>query len=1335
MEIKHGAQSDCSRGNEFPVAYLRLMAPPLQLFSAAMWQVVQQGLVDNYGMLEEFVTMVTELVPQLMSYSQRAQLILGLRARLVLELCRSTEPVDLQTIQPHLDRIKAPSSTANDPHVTVDQVEESEVNFVELVHTLLESPAEKAHFFQEVYPEHFGSKYDTALEMLVWEFISRLDELLPIPDFTQMVEWLVGVPSFLHDTLQSFRQREDMKVALEHHGNLEQFEEKDPSLLPMDDCILYSLALPTKTRMEVSSASHSPSQDVSLLPDVPNTPTSAEDRGRRSAERARLRRERREAVAGQIRAESESLDDSDAMCPPDASGPADAPPPTELSADDDVYISRGGRALRKRKMSRTPEPPAKQPSKRPPSHREPSLEVDSSGESPLISIWGEYTDPQAPSVPAEAAVENKAPWSDDETLRLLEIWGKDSVQRGLQGCIKNRHIFSLIAQRLAEHGHVRSVEQCQVRIKRLKKAYRHCLKRNRRKTTNKTECKFYEQLEGVLGGPSGGPKVTYDPEEEEEGEGDEEEEEQEEEELKQEEEDDEDLQILGCPSREVMGAEAPRSVPWTDAETQCLVNIWGKDQVQQGLKGVQRRGPVFPSIAQMMGALGYSRSAEQCQSRLKRLKSTFRQCYNNNLQGKRQVECKFYEQLGRVLTTDLSFSEALEESSDPLDPLDPPDQEDQEKPPHADLSAWHREMGAVERRKVPWSDKETVILLELWGDHHVQYSLRRSPHNGHVFTDISEKLGANGFYRSAGQCHTRVKRLKARYRQARENLRTSGTDKIDFKFYDLLEQIVEKQPSTSSLLLPDAATVSEESDGESANGADATASSKPSLWSDEETLALMAVWGEEEVQRALRGAVHNGHVYAEISERMRGRGHGKSQEQCRWKVKALRAHFRQCYDRKKRLKSKVEYKFYPQLEAILGQEVNDESELKEEEEEQETAAGANGASGASGPWSEPETVALVGLWASAEVQDSLRACVHNSHIYGELAGSMAELGYPRTAEGCQARIKNLKKTYRNFCNSRRSGGHPMLFTYYQLMEPVLGDSGAPPFDPTGGDGGALSLLDPEDDLLAEASPGGQAESSRKMPWSERETETLLAVWGEDGVQLTLTAGGRTRHLYDYISQKMRGLGFGRSPEQCCTRLKRLRAAFHHDKKDFKYFDQMEQIYNKVISVDEGDEDDGGLGEDPGLGEYPNDLMPDLPDLDQDLAALLPASDGTKQTWGEEETELLLELWGSDGIQEALRSSNKTKPALTQVSRAMAGAGFHRTPQQCQTRIKRLKRSFRRFVEDSRGGTEKQECKYFDQLLRVFGAQYVDADLLDADLLANAPLDLPGSPESSNGPSP
>ena len=68
-------------GHDLPISLLRMLAPPLQLFSAAMWQVVQQGIVSHYGVLEEFVTTVTELVPELMSYRQRAQLILGLRAR------------------------------------------------------------------------------------------------------------------------------------------------------------------------------------------------------------------------------------------------------------------------------------------------------------------------------------------------------------------------------------------------------------------------------------------------------------------------------------------------------------------------------------------------------------------------------------------------------------------------------------------------------------------------------------------------------------------------------------------------------------------------------------------------------------------------------------------------------------------------------------------------------------------------------------------------------------------------------------------------------------------------------------------------------------------------------------------------------------------------------------------------------------------------------------------------------------------------------------------------------------------------------------------------------
>uniref|UniRef100_A0A3B3DFC0 TERF1-interacting nuclear factor 2 N-terminal domain-containing protein n=1 Tax=Oryzias melastigma TaxID=30732 RepID=A0A3B3DFC0_ORYME len=45
------------------------------------WHVIRQKDVKHYGKVEEFVTMVTQTVPELLSFKQTAQLILGLRAR------------------------------------------------------------------------------------------------------------------------------------------------------------------------------------------------------------------------------------------------------------------------------------------------------------------------------------------------------------------------------------------------------------------------------------------------------------------------------------------------------------------------------------------------------------------------------------------------------------------------------------------------------------------------------------------------------------------------------------------------------------------------------------------------------------------------------------------------------------------------------------------------------------------------------------------------------------------------------------------------------------------------------------------------------------------------------------------------------------------------------------------------------------------------------------------------------------------------------------------------------------------------------------------------------
>lgn len=111
---------------------------------------------------------------------------------------------------------------------------------------------------------------------------------------------------------------------------------------------------------------------------------------------------------------------------------------------------------------------------------------------------------------------------------------------------------------------------------------------------------------------------------------------------------DEDLQIVGQTSQE-MGTPPPppppfcpenkpktsfspkgtRNVPWTEAETLALINTWGQEKTQQELRGANRTMHMFPIISTKMAAQGFSRTPEQCQTRLKRLKSSFRQCYEN----------------------------------------------------------------------------------------------------------------------------------------------------------------------------------------------------------------------------------------------------------------------------------------------------------------------------------------------------------------------------------------------------------------------------------------------------------------------------------------------------------------------------------------------------------------------------------------------------------------------------------------------------------------------------------------------------------------------------------
>ncbi|XP_055738633.1 zinc finger protein Xfin-like isoform X2 [Salvelinus fontinalis] len=206
-------------GLPLPLSSLRLLVPPLRLVSAALWQVVQQRDVMDYGLVEEFVTTVLEIVPDMMSYRERVQLIMGLRAQLVLELCRSDHLANPETIQPHLNRMNTCIITHSDKEISDPEMEASELTFRKLIQTLLEDPVEKEHFFQNIFPEEFGPKYDSALQTLVWEFLSRLEKLLPAPTLQQTASWFLPDPSVLEECVQCVSHPQPLKTLLQHHNN------------------------------------------------------------------------------------------------------------------------------------------------------------------------------------------------------------------------------------------------------------------------------------------------------------------------------------------------------------------------------------------------------------------------------------------------------------------------------------------------------------------------------------------------------------------------------------------------------------------------------------------------------------------------------------------------------------------------------------------------------------------------------------------------------------------------------------------------------------------------------------------------------------------------------------------------------------------------------------------------------------------------------------------------------------------------------------------------------------------------------------------------------------
>uniref|UniRef100_A0A3P9PHN7 Zinc finger protein 420-like n=1 Tax=Poecilia reticulata TaxID=8081 RepID=A0A3P9PHN7_POERE len=143
-----------------------------------MWQVLRKRDVLSYWKVSDFVSLVVDMVPELLMDKHRTQLNLGLRARVSMVIFPFNPVL-------HTDCVKF-KVTFSMFQIRESDDESVKMNFLELIQILLKDPEKRKHFFMDIFPAEYGPQYDSDLQTLFAEFLCRLFQLVPVPDLEQV---------------------------------------------------------------------------------------------------------------------------------------------------------------------------------------------------------------------------------------------------------------------------------------------------------------------------------------------------------------------------------------------------------------------------------------------------------------------------------------------------------------------------------------------------------------------------------------------------------------------------------------------------------------------------------------------------------------------------------------------------------------------------------------------------------------------------------------------------------------------------------------------------------------------------------------------------------------------------------------------------------------------------------------------------------------------------------------------------------------------------------------------------------------------------------------------
>ena len=98
-------------------------------------------------------------------------------------------------------------------------------------------------------------------------------------------------------------------------------------------------------------------------------------------------------------------------------------------------------------------------------------------------------------------------------------------------------------------------------------------------------------------------------------------------------------------------------------------------------------------------------------------------------------------------------------------------------------------------------------------------------------------------------------------------------------------------------------------------------------------------------------------------------------------------------------------------------------------------------------WTAAETKLLIDTWRHDNFQKQLHGAKQNDNVFAQVMNTLAKRGYHRTAQQCCAKIKSLKKRYKEITDRLRKSGEgresdadnvPADFPFFEDIDAVMG---------------------------------------------------------------------------------------------------------------------------------------------------------------------------------------------------------------------------------------------------------------------------------------------------------